>query len=68
MIFVAAFIVAFVLIVIFSNRETRNCRWREDRSLDAGEGRAYRCMTCGAQTHTTTGLPPQVCKAGDKRV
>ncbi|MCQ0092067.1 hypothetical protein [Roseovarius sp. M141] len=66
MVIVVGLIVAFVLVLIFSDRKTRNCRWREDRTLDAGNGRAYRCMACGALTHTTDGKPPKDCKADDK--
>jgi hypothetical protein len=66
MVIVAGLIVAFVLVLIFSDRKTRNCRWREDRTLDASEGRAYRCMTCGALDHTATGKPPKDCKADGK--
>ncbi|WP_113913185.1 hypothetical protein [Roseovarius dicentrarchi] len=68
MVIVAGLIVAFVLVLIFSDRKTRNCRWREDRTLDVGEGRAYRCMACGALDSTVTGKPPKDCKAGGKSV
>ena len=64
MLIVAGLIIAFVLVLIFSNRTTRNCRWREDRTLDGAEGRAYRCMACGAVGHTADGKPPKDCKAG----
>ncbi len=66
MVIVVGLIVAFILLLIFSDRKTRSCRWREDRTLDAGSGRAYRCMACGAQASTTTGKPPKDCKAGGK--
>ncbi len=68
MVIVVGLIVAFVLVLIFSDRRTRNCRWREDRTLEAGDARAYRCMACGALDHTTTGKPPKDCKAGGKAV
>ena len=66
MVIVVGLIVAFVLVLIFSDRKTRNCRWREDRTLEAGGGRAYRCMTCGAVDRTSTGKPPKHCKADGK--
>ncbi|MEQ9261506.1 MAG: hypothetical protein RIG84_20650 [Roseovarius sp.] len=61
MIVVAGLILAFVLIVIFSNRATRGCRWREDRSADHDGKRMYRCAACGAVAFTSTGKPPLVC-------
>ncbi|MDR9392918.1 hypothetical protein [Roseovarius sp. SYSU LYC5161] len=63
MIVVVGLIVAFILIVIFSNPRTRACRWREDRRHpDPGKTR-YRCMACGAVTATTNGKPPKDCHA-----
>lgn len=52
MIIIAGLVLAFVLILIFGNRRTRACRWREDRR--AGE---HRCITCGARAKT----PPRGC-------
>ena len=59
MIVVIGLIVAFVLVAIFANRETRDCRWREYRT---GDGRAeWRCAFCGAVTEGTQGETPQRC-------
>jgi hypothetical protein len=63
LIIVVGLILAFVLILIFSNRRTRYCRWREDRRADADGLRKYRCMACGAEAFTSTGKPPLDCKA-----
>ncbi|MEI4261253.1 hypothetical protein [Roseovarius sp. D0-M9] len=60
---VIGLILAFVLILIFSDRRTRNCRWREDHGRDEGDQRYYRCLTCGHETFTATGKPPKVCFA-----
>lgn len=67
MIIIAGFILAFVLILIFSNRSTRDCRWRAERSGDRDGQRKYRCATCGAVSFTETGKPPRVCLAGERR-
>jgi hypothetical protein len=62
MIVVAGLVLAFVLILIFANRDTRHCRWREDRRQGGPEGaRLYRCMACGAVAQTETGQPPRTC-------
>lgn len=61
MVVAAGLILAFVLIVIFANRETRACRWREDRRGNRGGERMYRCAACGAVAFTRTGKPPLVC-------
>ncbi|MDO5756128.1 MAG: hypothetical protein Q4P24_01240 [Rhodobacterales bacterium] len=66
MLIVAGLVVAFVLVLIFADRKTRNCRWREDRTKDNAEGRAFICMACGARTHTASGKPPRRCMAGAK--
>lgn len=63
MLIIAGFILAFVLILVFSNRATRNCRWRAERSGDCEGRRKYRCATCGAEAFTETGQPPRVCLA-----
>ena len=54
-------IVAFVLVALLSNRKTRACRWRADRSQDSEQGGFYRCMQCGAETRTAHGHPPKIC-------
>lgn len=66
MIVVAGLVLAFVLILIFSNPATRACRWREDRTGGPGDGegaRRFRCMACGAEALTRTGKPPAECRA-----
>ncbi|MRU15160.1 hypothetical protein FDP25_06925 [Roseovarius sp. A21] len=63
MIVVAGLILAFILILIFSNRRTRACRWREDRRGDRDGQRKYRCMACGAEAFTSNGKPPLDCLA-----
>ena len=62
MIIIVGLIIAFVLVVIFSNRATRNCRWREARSGDHDGQRLFRCMACGAEAFTKDGKPPLHCK------
>ncbi len=63
MIVVAGFVIAFVLLLVFSNGKTRRCRWREDRTRDADGARYHHCMACGAETFTMDGKPPKVCLA-----
>jgi len=60
---VLGLLIAFVMVVLFSNRATRACRWREDRSADRGGARLYRCATCGAEVRSAPGQPPRVCHA-----
>jgi hypothetical protein len=64
---IVGLILAFVLIVIFANRRTRGCRWREDRRADRDGMRKFRCAACGAETFTMTGKPPLDCLADQKR-
>ena len=63
MIVVAGLLLAFILILIFSNPATRACRWREDRTGDRGGQKKFRCMACGAEAFTSTGKPPLDCRA-----
>ena len=56
-------VVAFILIVIFSNRKTRQCKWRADRRRDENGKGFYRCVVCGAETFTSDGRPPKDCLA-----
>ncbi|MFX0544748.1 hypothetical protein ACEWPL_004300 [Roseovarius sp. S1116L3] len=63
MFIVVGLVLAFVLIVIFSNARTRNCRWREDRTRDRDGQRYFRCLQCGHETYTETGKPPKICLA-----
>ncbi|SNR46645.1 hypothetical protein SAMN06265370_10664 [Puniceibacterium sediminis] len=58
MIIVAGLVVAFVLIALFSNRKTRLCRWRENRSKGQA---AYSCIYCGAKTSGLPGQAPKTC-------
>lgn len=60
MIVVIGLIAAFVLLLIFGNRSTRRCRWREMRSKAQGDAMFYRCAACGAETYHQGG-PPKVC-------
>ncbi len=60
---VIGLVLALVLVLIFSNRRTRNCRWREDRAGDRDGQKHYKCMSCGPDAFTSTGKPPLDCKA-----
>jgi hypothetical protein len=61
MLIVAGLLIAFVVVVIFSNRTTRNCRWRADRGSDTEDASAWRCAACGGRSFTKTGKPPLIC-------
>ena len=63
MIIVFGLLVAFLLIVLFANRRTRNCRWREDRSGEVSDQSKFRCAACGAVAFTSDGKPPLDCRA-----
>ncbi len=63
MFIVIGLVLAFVLIVIFSDARTRNCRWREDHGRDVDGQRYYQCLRCGHETFTDTGKPPKLCLA-----
>ncbi|THD76321.1 hypothetical protein E7681_00320 [Thalassobius vesicularis] len=56
-------IVAFLLVLLLTNRKTRNCRWRANRRADTDGRAAWHCVTCGAQSFTTDGKAPQTCHA-----
>jgi hypothetical protein len=58
---VIGLIVAFVLVALLSNRKTRHCRWRADRSQDTAESSYFRCMHCGAETRTEGARVPKLC-------
>ena len=58
MLVVVGLIVAFILIAVFSNRATRQCRWRERRS---GETSQWTCIQCGASVEGKPGEPPRTC-------
>jgi hypothetical protein len=64
---VIGLIVAFILVVLLSNRRTRVCRWRADRRGDLPGRRKYRCAACGAEAFTMTGKPPLDCLADQTR-
>lgn len=65
MIFILGFLVAFILIALFSKPATRQCRWREDRRRAApGRETAYVCAACGAHAVTSNGKPPHDCRLG----
>ena len=61
MVIVVGLIIAFVLVLVFTNRRTRHCRWRADRTQDRDGQSCYHCMACGAQIFTSTGKPPLDC-------
>ena len=61
---VIGLVVAFVLIVIFSDTGTKNCRWREDHTRDEDGQRYYHCMACGHETFAQIGARPKICYAG----
>ncbi|PWE29268.1 hypothetical protein DDZ14_18025 [Maritimibacter sp. 55A14] len=63
MIVVAGLLIAFVLVILFSNRATRACRWRADRRGDRPRATKYRCAACGAEAWTENGKPPRICMA-----
>lgn len=60
---VIGLLIVFLGVVIFSNRRTRYCRWRAERSGDRAGLSKYRCMACGAEAFTSTGKPPKDCAA-----
>lgn len=66
MVIVVGLIVAFVLVLVFSNRRTRNCRWRADRTRDVDGQHYHRCMACGAEAFTSEAGPPKDCFAGQR--
>lgn len=59
--FVIGLLVAFVLVILLSNRKTRNCRWRMDRARNQGDQTFFVCMACGAEVLTEDGQPPKIC-------
>lgn len=58
-------IIAFVIVALFArrNKNTRRCRWREDRTGDRGSLRKYKCAACGAEAFTAQKGPPRDCKS-----
>jgi len=61
MIVVAGLILAFLLILIFSNRRTRSCRWREYRPSGCDTRTRWRCVSCGAEVVSDGATPPRQC-------
>jgi len=66
MLVVVGLIIAFVLVAIYSRRETRICRWREYRQSDEEPRTRWRCAACGAELVTPAGEVPKVCLAGGR--
>ncbi|WGW03906.1 hypothetical protein [Tropicibacter oceani] len=62
MFIVVGLIIAFVLVAVFSNRATRQCRWREYKS---GADSHWHCVHCGAETTGAQGTPPKRCLRPD---
>jgi len=62
MIIVAGLIIAFVLMLLLSNRKTRQCKWRADRSRDRDGQSYHRCVVCGEICFTNDGKPPKICR------
>ncbi|KUF12646.1 hypothetical protein [Pseudoponticoccus marisrubri] len=58
MLVIVGLVVAFILIAVFSNRATRNCRWRE---YPQGDQSRWTCIHCGAETRGPRGKTPQRC-------
>ncbi len=58
MLVVLGLIIAFVLIAVFSNRSTRQCRWREFRHET---GSRWSCVQCGAVVEGKRGETPTEC-------
>ncbi|MFW2543377.1 hypothetical protein ACN2XU_12100 [Primorskyibacter sp. 2E107] len=58
MFIVVGLIIAFILVALFSNRATRQCRWREYRSETDSR---WTCITCGQQTRGPQRKAPQTC-------
>ncbi len=56
-------LIAFVLVLLLTNRKTRNCRWRANRRADRDGQAAYHCVTCGARALTSDGQAPRQCHA-----
>ena len=56
MIVALGLVIAFVLLLIFTNRKTRLCRWRETRREGDSQ---WRCIYCGAETTGSRGKTPE---------
>jgi len=63
MLVILGLIIAFILVAIYSRRETRGCRWREYRAGGCDLRLRWRCAACGAEVFTSDGAAPKVCHA-----
>jgi hypothetical protein len=63
MIYAIGLLIAFVLVILLANRETRLCRWRARAGAEEPGAQLYRCAACGAEATTDTGKPPKLCLA-----
>lgn len=63
MFIVLGLLAAFLLVLIFSNRSTRQCKWRADRRGDNAGLSLFRCAVCGAECFTSDRQPPKLCQA-----
>lgn len=58
---IVGLVAAFILVAVFSNRATRQCRWRARRGSGGDKTHEFKCMACGAETVTRDGKPPRTC-------
>jgi len=63
---VIGLILAFVLVLISSNRATRGCRWRAYRASGSDLRVRWHCVACGAEVFTSDGAVPKVCHAPNR--
>jgi hypothetical protein len=61
MIYLLGLVIAFILLLIYSNPETRLCRWREYRAKEVSEESRWTCIHCGATVQGPRGEAPRVC-------
>lgn len=61
MLIIVGLIIAFILVVLLSNRSTRGCRWREYRVSGSDTARRWRCAACGAEVFTSDRTAPKIC-------
>ncbi|MBE3636678.1 hypothetical protein [Mangrovicoccus algicola] len=54
-------VLAWMAVTFRSRRAVKDCRWRENRTLDSAEGRYFICMNCGAETRRRDGTAPEHC-------
>lgn len=58
MVVVVGIVIALIVIAIFANPATRQCRWRE---YPGDEESLWRCAACGAKTTGMRDKKPKVC-------